>query len=87
MSEIQENIDNDEEDELYEHQRVVVDKGQALMRLDKYLPHFSKNLSRNRIQNAIDAETIKVNGKIAKASYKVKPFDVITYSLPKPPIF
>lgn len=85
MSEIQDNIDNDEEDELYEHQRVVVDKGQALMRLDKYLPHFSKNLSRNRIQNAIEAETIKVNGQTAKASYKVKPFDVITYSLPKPP--
>src|SRR6218665_1272248 len=85
MSEIQDTIDNDEEDELYEHQRVVVDKGQALMRLDKYLPHFSKNISRNRIQNAIEAETIKVNGQPAKASYKVKPFDVITYSLPKPP--
>lgn len=86
MSEELDNIDNEEEeDELYEHQRIVVDKGQITMRLDKYLPHFTKNVSRNKIQNSIDAEAIKVNGLPAKASYKVKPLDVITFSLPRPP--
>ena len=27
----------EEESELYEHHRIVVDKGQAMLRLDKYL--------------------------------------------------
>ena len=85
MIEEQENIENEEEDELFEHQRIVVDKGQVTMRLDKYLPHFTKNVSRNKIQNSIDAEAIKVNGITVKASYKVKPLDVITFSLPRPP--
>jgi 23S rRNA pseudouridine1911/1915/1917 synthase len=85
MIEEQDNIESEEEDELYEHQRIVVDKGQIMMRLDKYLPHFTKNISRNKIQNSIDAEAIKVNGITVKASYKVKPLDVITFSLPKPP--
>ena len=85
MTEEQENIETEEDDELYEHQRIVVDKGQIMMRLDKYLPHFTKNISRNKIQNSIDAEAIKVNDITVKASYKVKPFDVITFSLPKPP--
>lgn len=44
-----------------------------------------ENTSRNRIQNAIDAETVFVNGKLAKASYKVKPLDVVTMVLPDPP--
>jgi len=39
----------------------------------------------NRIQNAIDAETIQINGKSVKASYKIKPLDVITIVLPDPP--
>jgi len=44
-----------------------------------------ENTSRNRIQHAIEAETVFVNGKLAKASYKVKPLDVITLVLPDPP--
>lgn len=86
MDNLNENIDiNEEDDELFEHFRVVADKGQTLMRIDKYLIHHLKNASRNRIQNAIDAESIKVNDKTVKASYKVKPFDVITVSFPHPP--
>ena len=85
MTDEQENTEIDDDDELYEHQRITVDKGQIMMRLDKYLPHFTKNISRNKIQNSIDAEAIKVNGITVKASYKVKPLDVITFSLPKPP--
>jgi len=74
-----------EEDDLFEHYRIVADKGQSLMRLDKYLSLHVANASRTKIQNGIEAEAVKVNDQITKASYKVKPFDVVTLSLPHPP--
>lgn len=74
-----------EEGDLYEHLKVIVDKGQSLLRIDKFLMARVENSSRNRIQNAIDAENVLVNGKPIKASYKVKPFDEISIVLPHPP--
>jgi 23S rRNA pseudouridine1911/1915/1917 synthase len=74
-----------EEQEFYEHLRVVVDKGQSLLRIDKFLMHRIENASRNRIQNAIDLGNVLVNDKPIKASYKVKPLDVISVVLPHPP--
>ncbi len=74
-----------EEDELYEHHRFEVDKGQGLLRIDKYLMIKVQNATRTKIQNAIDTESVKVNGKSTKASYQVKPMDIITVSLPYPP--
>lgn len=76
---------DEEEDELYEHYRLVADKGQGMMRLDKYLSLHIQNASRNKVQNGIDAGAIRVNDLPAKASYKVKPGDIVTMSLPKPP--
>lgn len=76
--------DTDEQD-LYEHLRVVVDKGQSLLRIDKFLMHRIENASRNRIQSAIEAGSVLVNEKIVKSSYKVKPMDVISVVLPHPP--
>jgi 23S rRNA pseudouridine1911/1915/1917 synthase len=81
---IDENQDLEEQD-LYEHLRIVVDKGQSLLRLDKFLIIRTENTSRNRIQNAIDAGNVLVNDKVVKASYKVKPFDVVSLILPHPP--
>jgi 23S rRNA pseudouridine1911/1915/1917 synthase len=81
---IDENQDLEEQD-LYEHLRIVVDKGQSLLRLDKFLIIRTENTSRNRIQNAIDAGNVLVNDKVVKASYKVKPFDVVSMVLPHPP--
>jgi len=82
-------IENDlleqEEQDLYEHLRVVVDKGQSLLRIDKFLMHRVENASRNRIQNAIELGNVLVNNKTIKASYKVKPLDVISVVLPHPP--
>lgn len=82
-----EEIDFQEQDEkeLFEHLRIQADKGQELLRIDKFLMNRVENTSRNRIQNAIDAESVRVNGKIVKANYKVKPLDVITMLLPDPP--
>jgi 23S rRNA pseudouridine1911/1915/1917 synthase len=71
--------------ELFEHFRIEVDKGQAQLRIDKFLMDRLPNASRNKIQNGIDSEAILVNDKPTKASYKVKPADVITVSLPHPP--
>ncbi len=74
-----------DEQDLFEHLRIVVDKGQALLRIDKFLMNRVENASRNRIQNAIAAGTVLVNGQPVKASYKVKPADVISVVLPHPP--
>ncbi len=74
-----------EENDLFEHLRIVVDKGQSLLRIDKFLMHRVENASRNRIQNAIDAGNVLVNNKPVKPSYKIKPGEEISIVLPQPP--
>ncbi len=76
--------DGDEESGLYEHFAVTVDKGQSMLRLDKYLTIRMENCSRNRIQAAADSGNILVNGRPAKSSYKVKPLDRIQIVMPYP---
>ena len=71
--------------ELFEHFRFVVDKGQAITRVDKYLVNCMANTSRNRIQDAADSGNILVNGKPVKSNYKAKPLDVISIVLAYPP--
>lgn len=80
--ELQETAAEDEEQEMFEHFRFEVDKGQAMLRIDKYLTNHMMQTSRHRIQLAIAAESVRVNDKIVKANYKVKPFDVITIVMP-----
>ncbi len=77
-------IDQDESD-LFEHFNIVVDKGQSLLRIDKFLMLRLENASRSKIQNATDAGNVLVNKKPVKSSYKVKPFDEISIVLPHPP--
>ncbi|MBD1429329.1 MULTISPECIES: RluA family pseudouridine synthase [Sphingobacterium] len=74
-----------EDQELFEHIRIVAEKGVTTIRIDKFLMNRVENTSRNRIQNAIDAGSVRVNDKPIKASYKIKPLDVITMLLPDPP--
>lgn len=74
-----------EENDLYEHHHIVVDKGQEMMRLDKYLQMRLEGISRNKIQAAAKADCVLVNDKPSKSSYKVKPQDVISVLLPEPP--
>lgn len=74
-----------DEQELYEHHRIEVDKGQALLRIDKFLFNRLENATRNRIQVAVEAGNVLVNGKTVKSSYKVKPLDSISIVLPHPP--
>jgi len=75
----------EESNELYEHFRFTVDKGQAPVRVDKYLMARIENVSRNRIQNAARAGTILVNTKVIKSNYKVKPLDIISIVMAYPP--
>ena len=74
----------DGEQQLYEHFRLVVDKGQEPERIDKYLFVRMQHSSRNRIQKAADAGFIHVNDRPVKSSYKVRPDDVITLMLDRP---
>ncbi|NLO71443.1 MAG: RluA family pseudouridine synthase [Porphyromonadaceae bacterium] len=76
---------NEETQNLFEHFRFEVDKGQSLLRIDKYLTNIMAGVSRNRIQDAADADQILVNGKPVKSNYKVKPHDIITIVLAYPP--
>ena len=69
---------------LYEHFRVVVDKGQEPVRIDKFLFERMQHSSRNRIQKAADAGYIHVNNAPVKSNYKVRPEDVITLMLDRP---
>lgn len=68
----------------HERFHCIVDKGQTLLRIDKYLFNCMGGASRNRIQDAADAGNIRVNGKPVKPSYRVKPGDEISFILPHP---
>lgn len=70
--------------ELYEHFRFVADKGQQLLRVDKFLVTRLEKSSRNRIQQAADAGCILVNGKPVKSNYRVKPLDVVQVVMDRP---
>lgn len=76
---------SEEKDELYEHFNFEVDRGQSLTRMDKYLLGLIPNTSRNKIQNAVKANCILVNGKPEKSNYRVKPLDKISVLMPNPP--
>lgn len=74
----------DDEQQLYEHYRFVVDRGQEAVRIDKFMTEKMQHSSRNRIQKAADAGFVHVNDRPVKSNYKVKPGDVVTLMLDRP---
>lgn len=74
----------DDGSQLYEHFRFVADKGQALLRVDKFLVSRLEKSSRNRVQQAAEAGCILVNGKAVKSNYRVKPLDVVSVVMDRP---
>lgn len=80
----QPDFQEEESTELYEHFRVVADRGQQLLRVDKFLIAHLADTSRNRIQQAARAGFIHVNGRPEKSNYRVKPGDVVTLQLDRP---
>lgn len=77
--------DESVENELYEHHRIIADRGQGLIRIDKFLMGRIENASRNKIQQAAKAGNILVNDEPVKQNYRVKPLDVISVVMAHPP--
>ncbi len=77
--------DTEETEELFEHFRFEVDKGQGPERIDVYLMRRIEGASRTRVQSGIEGGNVLVNSMPAKSSYKVKPADLIQVVFPKPP--
>ncbi|NOZ47468.1 MAG: RluA family pseudouridine synthase [Chlorobi bacterium] len=77
--------DVEEQEELFEHYHFEVDKGQQLLRIDKFLVNRIENISRTKIHDAATAGNILVNNKIVKPNYRVKPNDVISIVMTHPP--
>ncbi|HEX2395379.1 MAG TPA: RluA family pseudouridine synthase, partial [Bacteroidales bacterium] len=73
-----------DQSELYEHHRIIADKKQGLLRVDKFLFNRLEKVSRNKIQMAIRAGNVLVNNSSVKPNYRVKPNDLITIVLPYP---
>lgn len=90
MTQQEEDILSDDDDLLeaqvqeHEHWRIEVDKGQKSVRVDKFLMDHMSGTSRNRIQKAADAGSIRANDQPVKSNYKVKAGDVITLVLDHP---
>ncbi len=83
--ELEEEFDGEEESKLYEHHNIKVEKGQVMMRLDKFMSIRISNSTRTKIQHACESGNVFVNGKIAKANYRIKPGDEISVQLSVPP--
>ena len=79
------NTATNDEQELFEHHKFIVDKGQEPVRLDKFLVTHIANATRTRIQYTIEAGNVLANGKSVKSSYKVKGGDVLAIVLAFPP--
>lgn len=77
--------DLSEDDELFEHHRILADPGQSLLRIDKFLLDRLPNVTRTKIQEGIRLGFVKVNEKDIKPNYKIHPGDIVTVSLPEPP--
>lgn len=77
--------EEEEDRELYEHHNIKVDKGQVMMRIDKFIMIRISNSTRTKIQNCCEAGSVLVNGKPVKSNYRVKPFDEISIVLSVPP--
>ncbi len=68
-------------DDLYERFVFRTDKGQEPLRIDKYLMNRIEGATRNKLQQALNAGLVTVNGKEVKPNFKVKGLDeIIVYS-------
>ena len=73
---------DEESEEMFEHFRLVADKGQSPIRVDKYISTHVEYTSRHRVQLAIKNGYVLVNDKVAKANTIIRPEDVIRFVMP-----
>ena len=74
----------EEGQQLYEHFRFEVDRGQVPVRIDKFMFEKLQHSSRNRIQKAAEEGFVHVNDRPVKSNYKVRPGDIVTLMLDRP---
>lgn len=77
-------IDDTEDGALFEHYNLIVDPGQTLLRIDKFLSNRLMGATRSRLQSAADEGKVLVNKVPVKSSYKVKPGDEISIVMDYP---
>lgn len=73
-----------DQDDFYEQHLLIADPNQGLLRLDKFITDRLYRVTRSKVQNAIKAGLVTVNGVEEKANYRVKPGDKVEILLPKP---
>jgi len=78
-------IEQESDEELYEHFRFEAGKGQSPLRVDKFLMNLVENATRNKIQKAAEAGNIYVNDVAVKSNHKVKASDIVRVLLEHPP--
>ena len=75
----------EQEDPLFLKYSFVADAGQEPLRIDKFLVNRIEKATRTKLQEAIDAGQVIVNGKTVRSSYKVKAHDSIEVMVDKEP--
>ena len=68
-----------------ERRTLVIPAKQSRERLDVFLTHQIENATRSKVQQAIHAGLVLVDGKRVKPSHPVSPGEVIEITLPRPP--
>lgn len=74
---------NSQEPEFFAEETIIVDAGQGLVRIDKFLGDRIAGISRTKVQNGVKKGTIKVNGEEVRTNYKVHPGDEIHIIFPR----
>ena len=69
--------EDEDHDELFERETIICAKGQEPLRIDKFLMGRIEGATRNKIQQAIEAERVLLNDRPVKSNYKVRPLDKI----------
>jgi 23S rRNA pseudouridine1911/1915/1917 synthase len=95
MADLNKNIDDffsdneageeEEHEELFERETIICAKGQEPIRIDKFLMGRIEGATRNKIQQAIEAERVLLNDQPVKSNYKVRPLDKIIIYQDHPP--
>jgi 23S rRNA pseudouridine1911/1915/1917 synthase len=81
MATIDDDMEEQDGEQLYEKKTIVVDKGQEPLRIDKYVLARIIGATRNKIQKGVDNGLVTVNGGTVKTNYKVKPGDnIVVYT-------
>ncbi|WP_090680894.1 RluA family pseudouridine synthase [Myroides guanonis] len=78
-------FNEDIEEGLFEHFRFEAGKGQAPLRVDKFLMNLIENATRNKIQQAASNGNIFVNEIPVKSNHKVKASDIVRVLMEEPP--